>query len=81
MDDSKLVEVYRAKDGIEAALIQNALEDAGIRVRVEGDLLQRTYGVGNFLSPRIIVFETDAARANEILSTIRSKAHDRGDRD
>jgi hypothetical protein len=79
MDDSKLVEFYRAKDGIEAALIKNALEDAGIRVRVEGDLLQRTYGLGN-VSPRIIVFENDAARAHAILSAIRSKTHDRGGR-
>src|ERR1700678_4473104 len=39
MDNAKLVELCRTKDGVEAALIQAALEDAGIRVRVEGDML------------------------------------------
>ena len=69
MNDSRLVEIYRAKDGIEAALIQGALEDAGIRVRVEGGLLQATGRLpfGWTTSPRIIVFENDAARASEIL--------------
>jgi hypothetical protein len=72
MDDSKLVEIYRAKNGIEASLIKDALEDARIRVRVEGDLLQGTDGMrlGWVTSPRIIVFESDEARAREILSTL-----------
>lgn len=69
MNDSKLVEIYRPKDGIEAALIQDALEDAGIRVRVEGELLQASGRLpfGWATSPRIIVFENDAARASAIL--------------
>jgi Putative prokaryotic signal transducing protein len=70
-NDSRLVEIYRAKDGIEAALIQGALEDAGIRARVEGDQLQGSLGgrlrLGWTTSPRIIVFENDAARASEIV--------------
>ncbi|HUE15653.1 MAG TPA: DUF2007 domain-containing protein [Planctomycetaceae bacterium] len=70
-NDAKLVEIYRAKHGIEAALIQDALEDAGIRVCVEGDQLQASLGgrlrLGWATSPRIIVFENDAARAGEIL--------------
>jgi hypothetical protein len=73
MADSNLVEVYRAKDSAEAALIKYALEDAGIRVLVEEDLpLRGAYGLAN-LSPRISVFERDAAQASAILSKIRSK--------
>jgi hypothetical protein len=67
MNDSRLVEIYRAKDGIEAALIQDALEDAGIRVRVEGDLLLVGRPCGWTMLPRLIVFENDAARASTIL--------------
>jgi hypothetical protein len=72
MDDSQLVEVYRAKNGIEASLIKDALEDARIRVRVEGDLLQGTDGMrlGWVTSPRIIVFENDAAQAREIIRAL-----------
>jgi len=75
MADSHLVEIYRAKDGIEAALIENALEDAGIRVRVEGGLLQGTDGMrlGWTTSPRIIVFENDAARAEEIVRSLPTR--------
>jgi len=73
--DASLVEVYRAKNGIEAALIKDALEDAGIRVRIEGDLLQGTDGMrlGWVTSPRIIVFETDAAQANEIIRKLPTR--------
>jgi hypothetical protein len=72
MEHSKIVEIYRAKDAIEAALIQDALEEAGIRVRVEGGPLQ----VGGRMpmcwseTPRIIVFENDAARAREVVSRL-----------
>jgi hypothetical protein len=79
MAEPKLVEVYRANNSAEAALIKNTLADAGIRVRVEEDLLQGAYGLGN-LSPRIIVFESDATQANAILSTICGKRHDRDGR-
>ena len=71
-DEPKTVEVYRASNSAEAALIGNALEDAGIRVRIEGDLLQGAYGLTN-LSPRIFVFEPDAAQAREVLSQLRTR--------
>jgi hypothetical protein len=77
MDESQLVEVYRAKDAIEANMIKGALEEAGIRVRVEGESLQGTIGVGapwGWVSfPRIIVFENDAARANAILCELPTR--------
>ncbi len=75
MDNSKLVEVYRANNGAEAALIKNGLEDAGIRVLVEEDLLQGAYGLSR-LSPRISVFQHDAARASELLSQLRHEPDD-----
>ena len=84
MDDAKLVELCRVKDGVEAALIQGALEDAGIRVRVEGDMLQGAMGgrlrMGWTTLPRIIVFDSDAERARAILNQLPGKAHDPGGR-
>ena len=70
--ESRLVEIYRAKDGIQAALIKNMLEDAGIRVRIEEDLLQGAYGLG-YLSPRIVVFESDAAQARALLANVPNR--------
>jgi hypothetical protein len=82
MDNAKLVELCRVKDGIEAALIQGALEDAGIRVRVEGDMLQGAMGgrlrMGWTTLPRIIVFDSDAERALAILNQLPGKAQDPG---
>lgn len=84
MDDAKLVEICRAKDVIEAALIQSVLEDAGIRVRVEGDMLQGAMGgrlrMGWITLPRIVVFDCDAERAIAILNQLPGKAHDPGGR-
>jgi hypothetical protein len=84
MDNAKLVELCRTKDGVEAALIQAALEDAGIRVRVEGDMLQGAMGgrlrMGWTTLPRIIVLDSDAERALAILNQLPGKAHDPGGR-
>src|SRR5207247_1201078 len=66
MTTGRLVEVYRAKNSPEAHLLKSALEDAGIRAVVEGDLLQGGLGeipIGWTTSPRIMVAEPDAGQA------------------
>jgi hypothetical protein len=70
MSEGRLVEVYRAKDGPQAHLLKSALEQAGIRALVEGDLLQGAVGelpAGWSSAPRILVQEADAARARALL--------------
>jgi hypothetical protein len=70
VNKQKLVEVYRAKDSPKAHLLKLALEEAGIPAVVEGDLLQGAVGeipVGWSTAPRIVVEETDAMRARQIL--------------
>ena len=69
----RLVEVYRAKDSTQAHLFKSALEEAGIRVIVEGDLLQGALGeipVGWSTAPQLKVEEPDAAKAREILEQL-----------
>ena len=66
----RLVEVYRAKDALQAHLIRGALKDSGIVAFVEGDLLQAAIGdlpMGWPTAPRIMVGESDAAAALKIL--------------
>jgi hypothetical protein len=70
MSEGRLVEVYRAKDSPQAHLLRSALEDAGIRALVEGDLLQGAVGelpVGWATAPRIMVEESDATHARALL--------------
>jgi Putative prokaryotic signal transducing protein len=70
MNERRLVEVYRAKDSVQAHLLRSALEEMGIRAVVEGDLLQGALGeipMGWSTAPRIMVEEADAAKARESL--------------
>ena len=73
MSDQSLVEVYRAKNSVEAYLIKAALDDAGIRARVTGDMLQGAIGdipVGWMTSPQILVMDQDADRARALIGEI-----------
>ena len=73
MSDSKLVEVYRAKDSVQANLLKARLEDAGIQARIEGEMLDALAGAVPFgcpTSPRLLVSEADAPRARNILTEI-----------
>jgi hypothetical protein len=70
MSEGSLVEVYRAKDSPQAHLLRTALEDAGIRALVEGDLLQGAVGelpLGWASAPRIMVEECHATQARAFL--------------
>src|SRR6266702_1053881 len=64
----KFVEIYRARNLPEAHSIRIALEESGIRVQIEGELLQG--GVGDLppgwaTAPRILVEESQIAEARE----------------
>jgi membrane protease YdiL (CAAX protease family) len=70
----KFVEVYRARNLPEAHSIRIALEESGIQVQIEGELLQG--GVGDLppgwtTAPRILVEQSQIAEAREIIE----KAH------
>jgi hypothetical protein len=87
MDPLDLVEVYRAKNNMQAALFQQALEEAGIRVTVENGLL--TSGsidlIGWATNPRIMVEAKDEDSARQIieqsehLETVGAQARDAGE--
>ena len=73
MNERRLVEVYRAKDSVQAHLLRSGLEEMGIRAIVEGDLLQGALGeipMGWSTAPRIMVDEPDAAKARESLERL-----------
>ena len=69
MDEYTFVEVYRAKNTLQAALLQQALEEAGIRAIVENELLR----FGDLMTdwatgPRITVEGRDVTRAVKVLA-------------
>ncbi len=76
MSKGRLIEVYRAKDSQQAHLLRTALEDAGIRALVEGDLLQGALGgvpVGWASDPRVLVEEGDAVQARRFVEEWEGK--------
>ena len=71
MSEQNLVEVFRAKDSPQAHMLRSALEDAGLRAVVEGDLLQGALGklpMGWATAPRILVESRDVAKARKIIA-------------
>ena len=78
MPEPKMIEVYRAKNSLHANLLTSALEDAGIEVAIAGDQLQGVVGEipAWAAAPRILVQETNAVRAREILQKLEiGRAH------
>ena len=70
--EPKFVEVYRARNLPQAHAIRIALEDAGIAVQLEGELLQGAVGdlpIGWATAPRILVEESQVRAAREIIET------------
>ncbi len=69
MDALDLVEVYRAKNNMQAALFQQALEDVGIRSTIENGLL--TGGAAELIgwasNPRIMVESKDEVSARRVI--------------
>jgi hypothetical protein len=71
-----MIKIYEAADGIEAQLIQNLFNHAGIRSKINGEYLQG--GIGE-LQPfgfiTLFVNQEDQGRANEIVHQWDSKEH------
>ena len=66
--ETELIEVYRAANPIEAHTIRLALEDAGIKVEIDGESLQGgEYPLGWSTAPRILVAESQVTAAREIM--------------
>jgi hypothetical protein len=73
------VEVYRAKNLPQAHAIRISLEDLGIQVQIEGELLQGAIGelpIGWTTAPRILVEESQAGSAREIIDCIDAELMD-----
>ena len=71
MGGPELVEVYRAKDTLQAQMLVAALEDTGITAVVEGGLLLPALGelpVGWSSAPRVMVESRDEAKAREVIA-------------
>jgi len=70
VDNSQIVEVYAARDAVEAHAIRNELGHAEIEARVVGDMLRWVAGelpFGHHTAPRVWVREEDEERAREII--------------
>lgn len=68
--DERIVEVYRAKNSIQAHLFATELNNAGIECQVVGDQLEGAIGeipLGWSTAPQILVKESDAPRARSLL--------------
>jgi hypothetical protein len=76
MSERSWVDVDRAKDSPQAHLLKSALEDAGIRAAVEGDLLQDAVAAPGvwWAGPRIMVAECDALKARAILEQLEDRS-------
>jgi signal recognition particle subunit SEC65 len=63
MSSARFVEVYRAKNPVEAHLIKDQLEAAGIAVQVAEEAVNTVYPGIWWASPRILVKEAETANA------------------
>jgi putative signal transducing protein len=64
----KQLEVYRARSGLEAQVLRLALENEGVRVEIQGELLE--FGgelPGWSTSPRLFAAEEDAPQVRLFL--------------
>ena len=80
--DPKFVEVFRARNLPEAHSIRIALEESGIRVQIEGELLQGGLGdlpPGWATAPRILVEESQVAAAQKIIEKAENQAATRSE--
>jgi rubrerythrin len=68
-------EVYRAKDGQQAHVLQAALQNAGIEAVIEGEFLEAALGelpIGWSVAPRIMVESRHIAKARELIANWES---------
>jgi hypothetical protein len=86
MSDSRVVEVYRAKNGAQAHLFVTALEEAGIKAEIQGTTFHpASQTAANLISasapwwdaPRLLVFAEDAERAERLLLEWEARERDK----
>lgn len=79
-DDTHIIEVYTAANEVDAGAVRAALDDAGIRSRLVGDILSHTFsipiGIG---APKIVVREEDAPAARRIIEQLQDQRGDEFD--
>jgi hypothetical protein len=71
--EPKFVEIYRARNLAQAHALRIVLEEAGVRVQIEGELLQGAVGelpLGWVTAPRILVRQSQVATAREIVGRL-----------
>lgn len=74
-DDTRLVEIYRARGLPDAHVLRLRLEDLGIPVLIENELLQGVVGelpLGWPTAPRVLVPEDQAEAARAVIEEHRS---------
>ncbi len=73
----EFVEIYRPKNLLQAHAIRMALEEAGVDVRIEGELLQSAVGeipLGWDTLPRILVDSSQLKIAREIVDRLDARS-------
>ena len=79
-----LTEIYRARNSAEASAIHIALEDAGIPSHIDGEMLQGALGemvLGWSAAPRILVEESRAQEARELINRLQPQTTRPADED
>jgi hypothetical protein len=74
----KWVEIYRAENGPEAHMMRMALEEAGVPVRIEGELLRGVAGrlpMGWDTAPRILTEESQESVARNVMAQVQVRKH------
>ena len=66
----KLVRVYSTHDELEARMVQDLLQNAGIESLITGEMLPSLYpsNVGDLAKRDILVLESEAEEANRIIA-------------
>jgi hypothetical protein len=72
MGDTTFVEVYRAKNSVDAHLVQNALGDAGIDSQIAEESVASMEPNLWWASPKLLVAQTDAQEATAIIREIEA---------
>ena len=72
-DNPQPVELYRAANSIDAHMVCNHLENAGIQSQVLGDVLESSAGgipLGDSTAPVVYVDRSDAERAQQLITSL-----------
>ncbi len=72
MAGTDFVEVYRAKNSVDAHLLKNALEDAGIAAQITEESVASMEPNLWWACPKLLVAETDANQATAIIREIEA---------